>query len=327
MKKFFVRYSMYLMPIFSFLIIGFALEIMMCYGISLYMINCSRNTLFSREAVTVSIKGSDCFDFSDIGSSSILRINKDTAFSAYEIVCFDGFLNVGDGIAPNKSTVGTNSAVVGSEVGSFADLSELVISGKKYNIIEEFNDKRVPSNNCAVFYFGDSVCETKDNVFIIDGMNKHAIAKTLEQLKEKARSCNASVEIVQDNKVGVRNFIKGHKTLPILFILYFAVLGFNDAMICIFHTEQLKRIVSVNVLLGKRRPMMIVFRSLLLFMLCSSAASAVMVRIIIGQSRDVLCSLGITVIFLGVINTMIALIYRHKLINNSCEILMELCNE
>lgn len=315
------------MPIFSFLIISFALEIMTCYGISLYMINCSRNTLFSREAVTVSIKENGYFDFGDIAGSSIFRINKDTAFSAYEIVCFDGYLNVGNGIVPDKSMVGTDSAVVGSEVGSFADLSELVISGKKYNIIGEFNDKRVPSNNCAVFYFGDSVCETKDNVFIIDGKNKNSIAKTLEQLKEKARSCNASVEIVQDNKVGVRNFISSQKTLPILFILYFAVLGFNDAMICIFHTEQLKRIVSVNVLLGKSRPMMIVFRSLLLFMLCSSAASAVIVRIIIGQSKDVLCSFGITAVFLGVINAMIALIYRNKFINNSCEILMELCNE
>ena len=327
MKKFFVKYFIYLMPIFSFLIIGFAMEIMMCYGISLYMINCSRNTLFSREAVTVSIKGNDYFDFGDIGDSSIFRINKDTAFSAYEIVCFDGCLNVGDGIVPDKSVVGTDSAVVGAEVGSFADLSELVISDRKYNVIKEFNDKRVPSNNCAVFYFGDSVCETKDNVFIIDGKNKNAIAKTLERLKEKARSCNASVEIVQDNKVGVRNFISSQKTLPILFILYFAVLGFNDAMICIFHTEQLKRIVSVNVLLGKSRPMMIVFRSLLLFMLSSSAASAVIVRIIVGQSRDVLYSFCITVIFLGVINTTIALIYKHKLINNSSEILMELCNE
>jgi hypothetical protein len=315
------------MPIISFLIIGFALEAVMCYGISLYMINCSKNTLFSRNAVTFSIQGTAMFDFGDIDDVSIFRTDDNTAFSAYEIVCSDGRLNVGSGIKTDKALLGTNSAIVGSEVGSFADLSELIIDDKKYEIKGEFTDKRVPSNNCTVFYFGNSICEVKNSEFVIDGKNKKHISSALELLNNKAAECGAEIHTVENNKVGVRNFISSKKTLPILFIMYFIVLGFNDVMICIFHTEQLKRIITVNVLLGKKRPVSIIFRSLLFFMLISSAASAFVVWLIMGQSMDAVYSFIATVVFLGVINTVISMIYKYKLINNSSELLMELCNE
>lgn len=327
MKKLYAMYSVYLMPIISFFIIGAALESVMCYGISLYMINCSINTLFSRYAVTVSIAGDSVFDFGDIHDASIFRSNKDQPFSAYEIVCSDGRLNVGNGIKVDDNMIGTNSAVIGSEVGSFIDLSELVIDDKKYDIKDEFNDKRVPSNNCTVFYFGDSICETKDSEFIIDGKNKKAVLSALEQLKAKADKYGVVIENVENNKVSVRNFISSGRSLPLLFILYFSVLGFNDVMICIFHTEQLKRTITVNILLGKSRPFGVMFRSLLMFMPISAGASAVIVRSFIGNSRDVAYSFFMTVLFLGVINTAVSLIYKHKFTNKDSEILKELCND
>lgn len=327
MRRFFARYSVYLMPIISFLIISFALEAVMCYGISMYMINCSKNTLFSRNAVTVSIHETNMFDFGDIDDVSIFRTDNNTAFSAYEIVCSDGRLNVGGGIKTDKSWLGTNSAIVGSEVRSFVDLSELIIGEKTYQIKDEFNDKRVPSNNCTVFYFGDSVCETQNSEFVIDGKNKKLITSAVEKLKEKAAECGAEIHTVDNNKVGVQNFISSKRSLPILFILYFVVIGFNDIMICIFHTEQLKRLITVNVLLGKNRPAGIICRSLLLFMVISSVVSAVVVWFLMGQRVDAIYALIATIVFLGVINTMISVIYKYKLINNSSELLMELCNE
>ena len=98
-------------------------------------------------------------------------------------------------------------------------------------------------------------------------------------------------------------------------------------MICIFHTEQLKRLITVNVLLGKNRPAGIICRSLLLIMVISSVVSAVVVWFLMGQRVDAIYALIATIVFLGVINTMISVIYKYKLINNSSELLMELCNE
>ena len=327
MKRFFTRYSIFLMPIIAFLIIGFALEAIICYGIRLYMINCSKNSLFSRNAVTVAVKGTDVFDFGDIGDVSIFRNEDSNAFSAYEIVCTNGRLNVGNGVNIDKDLLGTKSAIVGSEVDSFVNLSDLTIDDDKYEVKGEFTDERVPSNNCTVFYFGDNVCDTQNCEFVIDGKNNKLITSAMKQLNKKADECGAELVIIESNKIGVKNFISSRISLPILFTLYFAVLGFNDVMICIFHTEQLKRIITINVLLGRKRPAGIVFRSLILFMLISSAAISFVVWLLMDYFIDVVYSFIATVLFLGLINIVISLIYKHRMINNSSEILMELCNE
>lgn len=297
------------------------------YGQRIYSLDSSKNNTFSQNSVDFMIDGADSIDFSGIDMADIFKINTSAPFSAYEVICTNGRLNIAGGIDIDKDFVGTNKAVIGSEVNTFVSINPLKINNKAYEISQTFTDNLISSNNCTVFYSGNSDCMTLNSKFIIDGQNKSEIESALKSVTDLVEKNGGTVTKLESNKVGISSFVKYRGMLIVISVIYIFVLVFTNMMICIFRLESLKREMSVYILLGRTNIFTKMFSDLTIKIIISSIINLPFLYILTKQFYKSCTSILIADVMIGIINILVCAYFAGKCRKSNFNILMEIENE
>lgn len=327
MKHLFIKYSNTFLTFLSFLIIAVTISLIVGYSVRIYTLNSSHNNTFSSRAVSFTVSGTDIIDIPEVKDAGVFRINDDAPFSAYEVLYADVDLSVVGKTVIDESFFDGNNAIVGSQVREIYDVDHLVINNTEYNVVKVFEDDTVPSNNFAVFYSGKPQANVKNGLFFIDGKNRRAVEKELSAVKKQAESNGGKIQIEQENKVGISNFIKFRKSLIILSLLAILVLVFSNVMICVFRLDSIKDMLCVYILLGKGSIFKPVFKALIIPMLSALLiCSALPIAMGFGIMTTVFSTI-LTLLIMVIVDLATSSFFTKKYQNTENGVLVELQNE
>lgn len=224
-----------------------------------YKLNTNVDGIISTNSLHCKIEGKSTVDITTLVESkeynqiNIFKETNTNALKAYEVFLLNShFFDTynGDIFSSDDYFSNQKKAIVGSEVHKITDINRLNINDHNYDVIGEFTNSTIASQNYIVIYCnGNDKYISTDGVFILDG-NKKDVNKAYNFLANTLHSQGLKIQKIDVEKVSLTKLIAQSNSIFSLVVFVCVLLLLIYILLVVFWLNSQEQYIGVCNILG-----------------------------------------------------------------------------